>query len=475
MKVKKMRLFPLNAILLTTGLITLCGCTMGPDYERPIVAVPAQFKEAPVGWKFATPHEGIDRGAWWDDFNDQTLSRLLAEVDLCNQNLIEVEAQYRQSLALVEQARAGFFPTLNANMAVSRQKTAATSGSPSNITNLYSVGLQASWEPDLWGSVRRSVEASEAEAEAAAANVVLTKLSLQTSLAQYYYELRAVDATQKLLDETVSDYKKLLVMVQNRHRMGIATGLDVAQADSQLKNAEVSAIDNQVTRSQYEHAIAVLVGKVASDFSMLVDSSALSEPPILPTVLPSALLERRPDIAQAERQMAQANATIGVNVAAYFPSLNLSSSGGYESNILSNLLNAPAKVWSLAGQMTQVLFDGGAISSKIDAAKASYDQAVASYRQTVLTAFQDTEDNLSTIRILDKEAKSQASAVIAAKKQLDLTIDQYKAGTIYFSDVVTAQINYFTARSKAISIASRRFTATAGLVKSLGGGWSKTS
>ncbi|WP_075553132.1 multidrug efflux RND transporter permease subunit [Candidatus Paracaedibacter symbiosus] len=462
-----------SVVVLPLLLLLLNACEVGPDYVRPVIETPAQFKEPPAGWKFATPQDTVDRGTWWDMFNDPLLSNLVAEVELTNQNLALAEAQHRQSQALVDQARAGFFPTINATTSATRQKSFSTGSTnlASAPTNLYNVGLNATWELDVWGSVRRSVESSEAGAEAAAANVALTKLSSEASLTQFYYELRAVDATQKLLDETVGSYQKLLVLTQNRHRMGVSTGLDIAQAESQLKTAEVKAIDNKVTRAQYEHAIAVLVGKAASDFSIPVDSSALPEPPTLPSALPATLMERRPDIAQAERQMAQANATIGVNIAAYFPNLTLNGSGGYESTLWHKLFTAPSQIWSMAGQMAQLVFDGGLVSGKVEAARAAYDQSVANYRQVVLTAFQETEDNLAALRILESEIKSQVEAVKAAKKQLNLTINEYKSGTIYFSDVMTAEINYFTARSNYIAIAARRLTATASLVKSLGGGW----
>lgn len=464
-----MRLF----LLISSSLFFLSGCEVGPQYQRPFAQTPEQFKHVPAGWKFANPAETIDRGSWWQMFNDPLLNSLILEIEIFNQNLILAEAQYRQSLALVDQARASFFPTLTAATSANRQKSALNSFSSTRtgVNNLYSASLQASWEIDLWGSIRRSVEANSAGAEAAAANMALARLSAQTSLIQIYFELRAVDIMQKLLDDIVNDYQKLLKLTKNRHQMGIATGLDIAQAESQLKNAEVNAIDNQIIRATYEHAIAVLVGKPASSFSIMVNSSELPDPPSLPPVLPSSLLERRPDIAQAERQMAEANAIIGVNIAAYFPSFSLTGADGYQNTILHNLFNAPSKMWSIAGQVTQLLFDGGLVSGKVEAARANYDQAVANYRQTVLTAFQDTEDNLMLIRTLKTETKSQTDAVRLAKKQLTLTMDQYKSGTVYFSDVITAEVNYANARSKAISIASRRINATAGLIKSLGGGW----
>ncbi len=478
MKIKHTTLF----ILLTL----LMACTVGPDYQKPKVIVPARFKEAPEGWKFARPQDDCDRGKWWLVFNDPLLNELEEKVNISNQNIAAIEAQYRQSLAMVAQARAAFFPTVIGSETVTRQQrsgatapaagvssTSTTSSSNlkmSPVFNDFNLTLNASWEPDIWGSVRRTVEASIANAKATEALLAVTRLSAQATLAQYYFELRGLDLDQKVLNNTVENYQKLLKITKNQYKVGTAAQSAVLQVQSQLELAQVQVIDVGVNRAIYEHAIAVLMGEPPAFFT-LTYLPLNAAPPIIPVQVPSQLLERRPDIAQAERLVAQANAQIGVAIAAYFPTLTLTGLGGFDSTLLKNLLTKPARFWSIAESLAETLFDGGLRNANVKIARASYDQAVANYRQTVLTAFQDVEDNLSTLRILGEEVDKQNQAVATAQHSLRLVINQYKAGTVGLSDVLNAEITVYTAEKGAADISYRRMVAAVGLIKALGGGW----
>jgi len=476
------RLF-LNTIGLWMLALLLSTCTVGPDYVQPSVEIPEKYKEAAEGWKVAQPQDDHNRGDWWKVFNDPTLNTLEDQVKISNQNIATFEAQYRQARALVDQARAGYAPTLTSSLSLTRQKP------PHFIPTIsvppytdHSMSLTAAWEPDLWGSVRRTVESSEAGAQASAAALASAQLSAQASLAQYYFQLRALDADQKLLDDLEGAYRKLLQLTQGRYGSGVAAQMDILQAQNQLQSAQVQAVNNGIKRAQYEHAIAVLIGKPASVFS-LKPSPFIMTPPSIPVQVPSVLLERRPDVAQAERQMAQANAQIGVAIAAFFPTLTLAATGGFDYTSSTGLgqtglgrwLSAPAQFWSLGPQLAAILFDGGLRDAKTAAARAAYDASVASYRQTVLTAFQDVEDNLSSLRILASEAKVQDETVANTKRLLNLTINQYNAGTVAYADVITAQTNAYMAQKNAIDIASQHMTSAVGLIKALGGGWDATS
>ncbi|MBI2791210.1 MAG: efflux transporter outer membrane subunit [Gammaproteobacteria bacterium] len=341
------------------------------------------------------------------------------------------------------------------------------------VTNNFNVALDATWEPDIWGSVRRAVEASEAGATASAAQLALTKLSMQASLAQFYFELRGLDGDQRVLDNTVLNYQKLLKITKNQYHVGTASKAAVLQVQSQLELAQVQALDNGIFRAQYEHAIAVLIGKPPGCFSLGPHLTSNS-PPFIPVDVPSTLLERRPDIAQAERLVAQANAQIGVAIAAYFPTLTLTGVGGYEASLLRDLFTKPARYWSIAAQIADTLLDGGLRSAQVEAARAVYDQTVATYRQTVLSAFQDVEDNLVALRILNEELKKQNQAVETAHHALQLVMNEYKAGTVGLADVLNAQITAFTAEKGANDIEYQRMTFAVGLIKALGGGWHET-
>jgi NodT family efflux transporter outer membrane factor (OMF) lipoprotein len=460
------------SILLFCLLTLLSGCNVGLDYNPPAVEIPKQFKEGNKDWQIATPQDDINRGDWWKVFEEDVLNTLMEKLNLANQSIAVSEAQYRQAKALVDQARSSYFPTIANTNSSTWQKVSQTTNSKKSPLTVDTTSLNASWEPDLWGGIRNAVTASEASAQASAAQLALTKLSMQASLAQYYFQLRTLDLLQKVLDENVKSYKKLLEITQSRFNDGVASMLDIVTVKSQLEASEVAAMDNGVLRGQYEHAIAMLIGKPASDFTLKPNNREMKLPTI-PTQIPSTLLERRPDIAQAERQMAYNNAEVGQAKAAYFPSLTLGASVGYSSTAIGTLFTAPAQIWSLGPQIAATLFDGGLLAAKEDAAVASYDASVATYRQTILAAFQDVEDNLIAIRLLEWEAKKQKEAVANAKLQLKLVRDEYISGTAALSDVVTAQINAYSTQNTLNTIKGRQLVSSVALVKALGGGWKR--
>ncbi|KUY97846.1 RND transporter [Burkholderia territorii] len=469
---------PLSAAVAVATAVLLAGCAVGPDYHRPDTSIPAAFKEAPAGWKVAQPADRADRGPWWTVYNDPQLDALIGKLNASNQTIAQSAAAYRQARALVAEARAAYFPTVGLTASGSRSRTGRTStsssassfGSSSSIGNSYSVGLDASWEPDLWGKVSRSVSAQRAGEAAAAADLANARLSQQALLAQTYFQLRTSDALQKLLDDTVKSYGESLRLTQNQYAQGVAARADVIQAQTQLQSAQAASIDNGVARAQYEHAIATLIGEPASTFSLPPNPLA-AEPPITPVDVPSALLERRPDIAAAERRAAAANEQIGVAIAAFFPTLTLSASGGFQSSVWSQLFTLPARFWTVGPQLAATLFDAGLRAAQTDAARATYDQDVAAYRLAVLSAFQDVEDNLASQRILAQEVDVQRQAVDSAEHALAIVTNQYKAGTVAYLNVLTAQTTAFTARQKLATIAGQRMVSSVGLVKALGGGW----
>ncbi|KWZ40179.1 RND transporter [Burkholderia savannae] len=466
----------LSAAVAVAAAALLAGCAVGPDYHRPDAAIPAAYKEAPPGWKAAQPADRADRGPWWAIYDDPQLNALIDKLNASNQTIAQYAAAYRQARALVAEARASYFPTLGLTASESRASSALSSGSTASrstartIGNTYNVGLDASWEPDLWGKVSRTVGAQKAGEAAAAADLANARLSAQATLAQTYFQLRAADATQKLLDDTVASYQKSLQLTQNQYAQGVAARSDVIQAQTQLQSAQASAIDNGIARAQYEHAIATLVGEPASTFS-LPPMPLTAEPPSMPIDVPSAILERRPDVAAAERRAAAANEQIGVAIAAFFPTLTLSASGGFQSSVWSQLFTLPARFWSVGPQLAATLFDAGLRAAQTEAARATYDQDVASYRAAVLSAFQDVEDNLASQRILEQEIVVQRQAVESAQHALDITLNQYKAGTVAYLNVLTAQTTAFSAQQKLSTISGQRMVSSVGLVKALGGGW----
>jgi NodT family efflux transporter outer membrane factor (OMF) lipoprotein len=474
------------------GLTLLTGCVVGPDYVRPTVITPAAYKEVD-GWRVAQPQDDVLRGAWWEVFGDPQLNALEAQVSLSNQNLAVAEATYRQARALVREARASFFPTLTVGLGYTRSRDSATlgrslgsgssgtgvssgggssgAGASSGPRSDFQLGLDFSWELDLWGRIRRTVESNQASAQASAGDLESARLSYQAELAQDYFQLRTLDAQKQLLDETVAAYERSLELTKNRYASGVASRADVVQAETQLKTAQAQAIDVGVQRAQLEHAIALLIGQPASAFSLPAAPLTATPPPI-PVGVPSALLERRPDIAAAERRMAAANAEIGIAEAAYFPTLTLSASSGFESSSLSQWLTAPSRFWAVGPGISETVFDGGLRRAQTDYARAGYEGSVATYRQTVLTAFQAVEDNLAALRILEQEAQVQDEAVQDAQTSVTLTTNQYKAGTVSYLNVITAQTTALTNETTAVQLRGRRMSAAVLLIQALGGGWS---
>ncbi len=460
------------------ALFILCGCAVGPDYERPKAAVPVTYKESAKtkeAWKVATPQDTLDQGRWWLIFNDPELDFLETQATASNQTIAVASAQYDQALAMVRETKAGFFPTLSGTMGDVKSLNGSGAGATPNanskpISSLASGSLQAAWEPDLWGSVHRLVEADEAAAQASAAQLAAVRLSTQATLAQTYFQLRALDEVQTLLDESIAAYEKFLKISKNQYKAGTASRLNVLQAEAQLEAIRVLASDNGIARAQYEHAIAVLLGRPPAHFSIAKRKSYLT-PPLIPLDVPSALLERRPDIAHAERLMAQANAEVGIATTAFFPTLTLSGFRGVGSRSFGHLFSNPISFWSLGAQVVETIFDGGARSAAVDAAGSAYQASVAQYRQTVLEAFQDVEDNLATLNNLETEMKAQKRAVAIAEKEQVLAVNAYKAGTLGASDVLTALFNVYTIKRDAVTITGRRMVAAVGLIKALGGGW----
>ncbi|MDE2117141.1 MAG: efflux transporter outer membrane subunit [Betaproteobacteria bacterium] len=471
-------MFIMKTRTILAALLMLTGCAVGPDYHRPDVAMPAAYKEF-GDWKPAEPKDEAPRGKWWEIYGDTELNALLPQVEISNQNVLAAAAQYRQALALLGVAQSGYYPTLSGSLSGSRAQGTSSStigtstvvpGTP--IRNTARLSYSASWEADIWGRIGRNVEANEASAQASSTDLQSALLSAQAILVQAYFQLRINDAQQQLLDQTSAAYERSLQITKNRYEAGIAGRVDVAQAEAQLKTTQAQAIDLGVQRAQLEHSIAVLIGKAPSDFQLKPTNGLPALPPV-PATLPSALLERRPDIAGAERRMVAANAQIGVAQAAFFPALTFSSTGGYQSSSLSQLMTAPNSFWSLGPSLALTLFDAGARSAQKESAVAAYDKSVASYRQTVLASFQEVEDNLAALRQLANEAAVQHAAVQSAAEALALTENQYQAGIVSYLNVVTAQATALGAQRSSLDIAGRRLLANAVLIKAMGGDWQK--
>ena len=465
-------IFRMPPILACSLLATLLsGCAVGPDYVRPQIAIPDNFKEI-KGWKQAQPRDNLLPGKWWEVFKDTRLDALEEQVATANQSIAQAEAQYRQAQHLVQSSRSAYFPTANITAVANRFRAASGQNvAVRGVKNLFGVAGALAWEPDLWGSVRRQVESNTGEAQASAATLQALRLSTQATLADNYFQLRILDAQKALLDETVSAYQRTLEITKNRYAVGVVSRTDVVQAETQLESARAQAIDLGVQRAALEHAIAVLMGKTPEEFSLSVVPLDVTPPP-LPASLPSELLERRPDIASAERKIAAANAQIGVAKAAFFPTLNLAASNGYQSNTLSTALTAASRYWALGpAGAALTLLDGGAKQAQYKQAIDGFDASIAFYKQTVLTGFQEVEDNLAALRILEEEAQVQDKAVSAARQALTMTINQYQAGTISYLNVMTAQTASLSNQQTAVQLLGERLSASVLLVKALGGGW----
>ena len=457
-------------LLVAAASLLLSACTVGPEYVRPTVATPVSYKEV-AGWKQAQPADTSLTVKWWELFNDPELSRLEEQVAITNQNIALAEAQFRQARALVEGSKAALYPSLTIGASATRSQGSANMGrTQTGVQSDYLLPASLSWEIDVWGRIRRSIEASQAGLQASAADLAAARLSVQAELAGDYFQLRALDAQKQYLDETIAYYRKTLDLTNNRYSSGIAARVDVLQAETQLKSTQALMIDLGVQRAQLEHAIAVLIGKPAAEFSLKALPLATA-PPAIPLALPSELLERRPDIASAERHMASANAQIGIAQAAYYPTVKLGASLGLEASDIAKWLAWPSRFWSVGLTVSETVFDGGLRKSESEQAVAAYDGSVASYRQTVLSAFRDVEDNLAALRILAEENTVQDQAVEAAVQTVQITLNQYRAGVVGYLNVITSQAAELANRRTAIGILGRRMTAAVQLIKALGGGW----
>jgi NodT family efflux transporter outer membrane factor (OMF) lipoprotein len=452
------------------SLLLLAGCVVGPNYRRPTVDTSSAFKEA-GNWKPAAPADHVPRGRWWEAFQDPVLDQLEARIDVSNNTLAVAEAQFRQAQAAATASHAALFPTVGATVSASRTQSAARSGTvAAGLQNTGSAGLSANWEPDLWGRLRRTAEAGRALADASAADLESARLSMHATFAETYFALRTADAQTRLLDRLSQEYAQFLDLTQNRYRQGVAARSDVTSAEAQLKSIDAQRIDVGVTRAQLEHSLAVILGEAPANFA-LSPVAELAKPPEPPVVMPSALLERRPDIASAERRLAAASAQIGVAQAGYFPTISLTGSVGGETSDLARLFSAPSAVWGIGASVAQTLFDGGLVRAGVAQARAAYDGSLGTYRQTVLTAFQDAEDNLAEVRILGEEKAVQDQAVAAANETLTLTQNQYRAGTVSHLNVLTAQATLLNAESVSVALAGRRLDASTRLFKAMAGGW----
>lgn len=450
----------------------LAGCAVGPDYQRPDIDVGAAFKEGQQtvpGWRPAQPADTAARGQWWTIYGDPLLDGLMTRLNSANQTIAQAEANYRQAQALVGVARAGFFPTVGAGAGMTRSGGGTSSGSAS-VGNQYSLTGNVSWELDLWGRLRRELESSRASEAASAADLASARLSAQAALAQNYLQLRVLDEQKRLLQATVQAYERSLTLTRNRYDAGVAGKADVAVAQTQLESTRAQLVDLEWQRGQYEHAIAVLVGTAPSQFS-LPPVTFTQQLPEIPVGLPSALLQRRPDVAAAERRAAAANAQIGVAQSAWFPDLTLSASGGFRSGQFADWLTAPARFWSLGPALALTIFDGGAREAQIASARAAYDAQAAAYRQSVLTALREVEDYLVQLRVMAEEQQVQRRALESARESLRLTRNQYEAGLVDYLSVAVVEATALASERNAISLLGNRLIASVQLVTALGGGW----
>lgn len=459
---------------LTISAFLLGGCAVGPNYQRPSAEAPPAYKETPENFKQAQPSDAMAKGKWWEVYGDPQLNALEEQIAVSNQSLKASQEQFLQARAALRIARAGYYPQLSvsASAAGYRQSQNKALFSPGETVTYpdYLLPVDVSYEPDVWGRVRRTVEGARSEVQASAADLANVQLSLQAELAMDYFQLRGLDSQKQLLDSTVDSYQKALELTESRFKGGIASAVDVAQAQTQLETTRAQDQDVEVQRAAFEHAIAVLIGKPPAQFSQ--PASPLSAPPpAIPPGLPSELLERRPDIAAAERRMQEANAQIGVAKAAYFPVFSITGGGGFETAAIGTLLNGPSGFWSLAGSAAELIIDGGQRRGVSEQARSAYRQSVDNYRQTTLSAFQEVEDNLAALRVLQQEAKTQEGAVAAAQHSLDLSNTRYKGGVANYLEVTTAQSAALGDEVTAVDILTRRVVASVLLIKALGGGW----
>jgi NodT family efflux transporter outer membrane factor (OMF) lipoprotein len=471
--------FRLSSALLISA--ALAGCAVGPNYVRPTAPLSPTFKET-AGWSPAAPADALDRGDWWMLFGDPTLSALEAKVQVSNQNIIAAEAAYREARATVSEQRAALFPTVDltgggthSGAGPGSRGSVVTGGSGSvistvNGTDQYRVSLGATWEPDVWGRIRRTIEAAKSTEQASAADLAAAQLSAQGELATDYFGLRAADAELALDQATVVAYQRSLTIAQNRYNAGVTVKSDVYQAQTQLANAQADMAGDEQQRANFEHAIAVLTGEAPGNFT-LPATTWIETVPAIPPAVPSTLLQRRPDIAGAERRVQAANAEIGVQTAAFFPDLSLTGSYGFAASELGSLFSASNALWSYGASIAQTVFDAGATHARVNEARAAHDQSVAKYRETVLEALQNVEDELAATRVLAQQNILRHQASTAADAAEIIVANQYRSGQVSYTDVVTAQTAAYTARRAVAQTAAQRQTTAVALIQSLGGGW----
>jgi NodT family efflux transporter outer membrane factor (OMF) lipoprotein len=469
-----------KALFLASGLsLFLVSCSVGPQYAKPTVPAapayseqpPQQYSETP-GWTTAQPADAMVKGKWWEIFDESELNTLEEQVGPANQSLKIAEANYREARSNIQFQRSFLFPTVSVGPSISHNRVSGNS--PTGDSGLqygsFSLPISASFDADLWGRIRKSVEAAKEQTQASAADLENVKLELQTELASYYFTIRGLDSQKRLLDDTVVAYQKAYDLTNNRYNGGVASKAEVAQAKTQLNQTQAQAIDLGVERAQLEHAIAVLTGRVPEGFHVRV-AELKSTSPVIPVGVPSQLLERRPDIASTERQVAAANAQIGIAKAAFYPDLVIAAEGGLQSGSIVNWFTWPSRMWAVGPQLAQTLFDAGRRRSQVEISQAAYDATVANYRQTSLTAFQEVEDNLSTLRILEQEAAKQHEATQAAENSQQLALNRYKGGLVTYLEVITAQSIALSNERTEVDLMQRRMDTSVQLVRALGGGW----
>lgn len=455
----------------------LGGCMVGPDYRKPAQPMPVHYKEV-VGWKPARPADDVERGAWWTVYDDPQLDRLIAGVSLSNQNVAQYQARYRQALALARQTRSSLYPQVDGSGGVQRSGGGGSSGyrnatnsSSGRIGNEYNAQLSVSWELDLWGKLRRQLQENRAQAQASAAELASATLSAQSEVAQDYFQARILDQRIRLYRSILDGYQEYLQVVRNQYHAGRVTGDTLAQARTQLLGTRASMLDLVWQRAQLEHAIALLIGKTPADFSLAQDSDWAAKVPVVPPGVPSRLLERRPDIASAERQVAAANEAIGVAIDGYFPDLTLSASGGYRSSQSRNLFSVANRFWSIGPALSGTILDFGATHADVQQARAAYDEAVAHYRQTVLGALGEVEDYLVELSVTGNELKARRNAASSARESARITRNRYRAGQIDFLDVATTEATSLSQQQTVLSLTGQRLVTSVQLIAALGGGW----
>jgi NodT family efflux transporter outer membrane factor (OMF) lipoprotein len=463
------------SLLLVPLLALLSACKAGPNYMRPSTLVPEGYKEN-VGWMPASPQQAAGWENWWAIYDDPVLDQLEKDVDVSNQNLRAAEAAFRAARAEVAVQRSAIFPTISASAsarALGGGSSGTAGGGGSSTHTAYQATLNGTWDADLWGRIRRTVESSAATAQASSADIAAARLSAQSELATDYFALRATDEQARLFQQSIEDYQMALTIARNRYQAGVATLADVSAAETQLDNAETQLVTLRLSRARLEHAIATLTGRPATELSIDMATIA-STVPVVPAGVPSALLQRRPDVAASEYNVAAANAQIGVAISAWFPDLTLTGSVGSAGTTLGRLFNVSNLAWSVGPALAETIFSGGMREAQTEQARARYDQSVATYRETVLTALQQVEDNLAALKVLEEAAAAQERTVMAARQSETLTLNQYRAGTADFTAVIQAQTIRFNAENAALGILNQRLAASVGLVVALGGGWDTT-